>query len=197
MQIDTDLLYTWGAVAKKYPKNTVIFNEDDLALHFYQILEGKVKMYYINEDGKELAVGSFTDGHSFGEPPLFIEQNYPAAAMAQTDCVILKLSKEKFFALLKENSDIQTAILKVFASRIYNKIVYSKNIINQKPEYRIRSFLDNYKKQNCSNTNKILIPFTRQEIADFTGLRVETVIRTISAMSKSKKIEIREHKLYY
>jgi len=198
MHIDTDLLYTWGAVAKKVPKNTIIFYEDDPPLSFYQILEGTVKMSYTNEDGKDLTIGIFEKGNSFGEPPLFIEQPYPASAIAQTDCVLLKLSKTNFIAFLQENPDIQIKILKVFAWKIYNKIVFSKNIINHKPEYRIKYFLDNLKKQNnVTACQKMRIPYTRQEIADFTGLRVETVIRTISLMNKVKKIEIIDHKLFY
>lgn len=196
MHIDTDLLYTWGAVAVKVPKNTVIFFENDVPFSFYQILEGTVKMSYTNQDGKDLTVGIFTMGNSFGEPPLFIDQPYPASAIAQTDCILLKLSKPIFFSFLNENPDIQSKILKVFAWKIYNKIVFSKNIINHKPEYRIQSFLDNLKRQH-NTSEKMKIPYTRQEIADFTGLRVETVIRTLTRMSKRKKIEIIDHKLFY
>jgi len=198
MHIDTDLLYTWGAVAKKVPKNSIIFFENDAAISYYQILEGTVKMSYTNEDGKDLTVGIFNEGNSFGEPPLFIGQPYPASAMAQTDCVILKLSKTNFFSFLEENPEMQFKILKLFAWKIYNKIVFSKNIVNHKPEYRIQYFLDNLKKQqNISSSMKMKIPYTRQEIADFTGLRVETVIRTLSVMNKNKKIEIVDHKLFY
>ena len=198
MHIDTDLLYTWGAVAKKVPKNSIIFFENDVALSYFQILEGTVKMSYTNEDGKDLTVGIFNEGNSFGEPPLFIGQPYPATAIAQTDCIILKLSKNSFFSFLEENPEIQFRILKLFAWKIYNKIVFSKNIVNHKPEYRIQYFLDNLKKQNNVVASiKMKIPYTRQEIADFTGLRVETVIRTLSLMSKNKKIEIIDHKLFY
>ncbi|MDY0989594.1 cAMP-activated global transcriptional regulator CRP [Flavobacterium sp. ACN2] len=198
MHIDTDLLYTWGAVAKKVPKNSIIFFENDAAISYYQILEGTVKMSYTNEDGKDLTVGIFNEGNSFGEPPLFIGQPYPASAIAQTDCIILKLSKTNFFSFLEENSEMQFKILKLFAWKIYNKIVFSKNIVNHKPEYRIQYFLDNLKKQqNIASSMKMKIPYTRQEIADFTGLRVETVIRTLSLMNKNKKIEIVDHKLFY
>jgi CRP-like cAMP-binding protein len=198
MHIDTDLLYTWGAVAKKVPKNSIIFFENDAAISYYQILEGTVKMSYTNEDGKDLTVGIFNEGNSFGEPPLFIGQPYPASAIAQTDCIILKLSKTNFFSFLEENPEMQFKILKLFAWKIYNKIVFSKNIVNHKPEYRIQYFLDNLKKQqNIASSMKMKIPYTRQEIADFTGLRVETVIRTLSLMNKNKKIEIVDHKLFY
>ena len=48
---------------------------------------------------KNLTVGIFENGSSFGEPPLFIDQPYPASAVAQTDCVLLKLSKANFLNL--------------------------------------------------------------------------------------------------
>lgn len=197
MQIETDLLIHCGAIAKNIPRNSVIFHENDPAQSFYQILDGTVKISYTNEGGKELTLGIFEKGHSFGEYPLFIDQPYPTTATTQTDCIILKLSKEKFFLMLTENPAVQVNALRSFATQIYNKIAFFKNSINHKAEYRIRDFLDHLKKQNNCTSEKFLIPYTRQEIADFTGLRVETVIRTVSGMNKRKKIEIKNHKLYY
>ena len=31
MQIDLDLLFTWGAIAKEYMKNEIIFHEEESA----------------------------------------------------------------------------------------------------------------------------------------------------------------------
>ena len=74
-----------------------------------------------------------------------------------------------------------------------NKATTSKDIINQKPEFRIQAFLDTCKKSK----EKQIIAFTRQEIANFTGLRVETVIRTLSKMNQKNVVEIINHKIYY
>ncbi len=41
------------------------------------------------------------------------------------------------------------------------------------------------------------VPYTRQQIADQTGLAVEIVIRTLLRMNKEGKIKICKHKLYY
>jgi CRP-like cAMP-binding protein len=198
MQIDVDLLFTWGAVAKKYQKDEVVFYENDSAQFYYQIIDGAIKMFNINEDGKEFTQGIFYKGSSFGEPPLFIDEIYPASAIAIKDTTIIKLSKDKLFLIVNEYPEISQSFLKLMATRIFNKSISTKQIINQKPEFRIKSFLENYKKRNKINSNeRVLIPFTRQQIADFTGLRVETVIRTLSVMKKSKKVEITKHKLYF
>ncbi len=195
MQIDIDLLFTWGAIAKEYKKNEMIFYEDDMANFYFQIMDGSVKMYNTNDEGKEFTQGYFSNGQSFGEPPLLIEQIYPASAVAFQDNKIIKLSKDKFLKILDEYPSIQKKLLKLMACRIHSKAMTTKDIINQKPEFRILAFLNANKKSNDSL--KELVPFTRQEIANFTGLRVETVIRALTKMSKTNKVEIINHKIYF
>ncbi len=197
MQIDTDILFTWGAVAKKYHKNDLIFGEGETAQSYYQIYEGSVKMYYTCEDGKEVTLGIFNEGDSFGEPPLFNEETYQGTAIARCDAVVIKLCKFNFFAMLREYPLISNAFLTLFANRIYSRITSAKHLVSQRPEHRIRSFLETYKKDQNASDKKLLIPYTRQEIADFTHLRVETVIRTLTAMHRKNSLEIYNHKIYF
>ena len=195
MQIDLDLLFTWGAIAKEYKKNEIIFHEDESANFYYQIIEGCVRMFNSNDDGKEFTQGYFCGGQSFGEPPLFIDEKYPSTAVAFHDCKIIKLSKDKFLKIIDEYPNIQKQFLQLMAKRIHGKAKTSKDIINQKPEFRILAFLNAHKKGvgDC----KELVPFTRQEIANFTCLRVETVIRAFAKMKEANKIEINNHKIYF
>ncbi|ESU29223.1 CRP/FNR family transcriptional regulator [Flavobacterium limnosediminis JC2902] len=190
-----DLLYSWGAITKEYKKNEVIFQEDTAAGYYYQILEGCVRMFNVNDKGKEFTQAYFWCGQSFGEPPLLIGKDYPATAVAFRDCKIIKLPKDSFLKVLEEYPFIQKHFLDLLANRIYQKTKLAKDIINQKPEFRIVAFLNSQKK--CGSDEKMLVPFTRQEIANFTGLRVETVIRVFSRMKDSDKIEIVNHKIYY
>jgi CRP-like cAMP-binding protein len=197
MQIDIDLLFSWGAVAKKYKKNEIIFNEDEVAHFYYQIMEGSVRMFNSNDEGKEFTQGLFCKGNSFGEPPLFIDELYPSKAIAIQDCTIIKLSKDKFLKILDEYPSIQKSFLLLLANKIHSKSNTSKEIINQKPEFRIVAFLNTHKKKSECSNEKVLIPYTRQEIANFTGLRVETVIRVLCKMNTCDKLEIVNHKIYY
>lgn len=192
-QIDLELLLSYGAFCKEYDKGEILFYEGDEALYYYQIVEGSVKMYNANDDGKEYTQGYFSEGQSFGEPPLFIDQSYPASAMAFQDAKVLRLQKDRFWKVLDENPKIERHFLKLMARRIHNKATTSKDIINQKPEFRIQAFLDSCKKSK----EKEQIEFTRQEIANFTGLRVETVIRTLMKMKQKKIVDIVNHKIFY
>jgi CRP-like cAMP-binding protein len=197
MQIDIDLLFSWGAVAKKYKKNEIIFNEDEVAHFYYQIMEGSVRMFNSNDEGKEFTQGLFCKGNSFGEPPLFIDELYPSKAITLQDSTIIKLSKDKFLKILDEYPSIQKSFLLLLANKIHSKSNTSKEIINQKPEFRIVAFLNTHKKKSECSNEKVLIPYTRQEIANFTGLRVETVIRVLCKMNTCDKLEIVNHKIYY
>jgi CRP-like cAMP-binding protein len=196
MQIDLDILFTWGAIAKVYKKNETVFFEDEMANFYYQIIEGSVKMFNSNDEGKEFTQGYFSNGQSFGEPPLFIDETYPATALAFQESKIIKLSKDKFLKIMDEYPQIQKKFLKTLASRIHSKANTAKDIINQKPEFRVLSFLNSIKKTSETN-QKELVPFTRQEIANFTGLRVETVIRVFTKLKTCKKVDIIKHKIYY
>lgn len=196
MQIDLDLIFSYGAIAKEYKKNEVIFDEDEIANFYYQIIEGNIRMFNSNDDGKEFTQGYFSSGQCFGEPPLFIDEKYPATAVAFQDSKIIKLSKDKFLKILDDYPSIQKQFMILMAKRIHSKAKTSKDIINQKPEFRILAFLNAHKKgTDCKM--KELVPFTRQEIANFTGLRVETVIRAFAKMKACNKIEIINHKIYY
>lgn len=197
MALDVDLLFTWGATASVYKRNEVIFNEAEMASFYYQILTGKVKMLNRNEDGKEFTQGYFYDGDSFGEPPLFLNTSYPSTAIAVADCKVLKLSKEKFLKILDEYPNLQKEFLWLMCQKLYVKTLSLSSFVQRKTEDRISIFLQAQKRRLGNNGTKTLIPFTRQEIANFTGLRVETVIRVLCKMKTSKKVDIINHKIYY
>jgi CRP-like cAMP-binding protein len=196
--IAIDLLEKYGALKKSFDKNEIIFEEGNLPTHYYQIISGEVKMSNYNDDGREFIQGIFYKGQSFGEPPLFLNQNYPANAIAVEDAQILLLSKSSFMKLLEENATVSIKIIENLAQRLYYKSVMAAEMSTQEPEHRILKLIDhgiayfNFKKEE----NGYLINFTRQQIGDLTGLRVETVIRTIKALEKKGILKIINRKVY-
>ncbi len=194
--IESDILITYGASNQKIRKGDFVFHENADPHFYYQILEGEVKMISMSQDGKELIQGIFHPGQSFGEPPLFVSKPYPSSAIAMVDSVILKLSKEKLFTLMEDRPGISISILEAFAERIYKKAVIAKILSCSDPEEKIITFLDNYREE-IEATEPTKIPYTRQQIADSTGLCVETVIRTIKKLSLEQKVTIDKHKVYY
>ena len=196
--IAIDLLEKYGALKKSFDKNDIIFEEGNLPTHYYQIISGEVKMSNYNDDGREFIQGIFYKEQSFGEPPLFLNQNYPANAIAVEDAEILLLPKDNFMKLLQENATVSIKIIENLAQRLYYKSVMAAEMSTQEPEHRILKLIDhgiayfNFKKEE----NGYLINFTRQQIGDLSGLRVETVIRTIKALEKKGVLKIINRKVY-
>jgi len=196
--IPPELLEKYGALKKSFGKNEIIFEEGNLPAHYYQIISGEVKMSNYNDDGREFIQGIFYKEQSFGEPPLFLNQNYPANAIAVDDSEVLFLPKNNFLKLLEENPVISLKIIENLAQRLYYKSVMAAEMSTQEPEHRVLKLIDhgiayfNFKK----DANGYLINFTRQQIGDLTGLRVETVIRTIKALEKKGLLKIINRKVY-
>ena len=195
--IQQDLLLAWGGTFRKYEKNQPIFFEGNKPLFYYQVMEGTVRMANINDDGKEFIQGMFRKGDSFGEPVLFLDEPYPATAIANEACVVMRITKENFLYILKEYPDIHLSITRTLAARIYNKSIVSKEIAGEAPEHRIKTMLNLLKQQNnCRNNEPYKVELSRQQIADMTGLRTETVIRVMRKMHERGELHIEKGKVF-
>ncbi|SEB41861.1 cAMP-binding domain of CRP or a regulatory subunit of cAMP-dependent protein kinases [Tenacibaculum sp. MAR_2009_124] len=196
--IPQDTLFKYGATSKTFTKDEKIFSENDIARNYYQILKGAVKMSNFNDDGKEFIQGIFYKKQSFGEPPLFIDVPYPANAITLSDSEIILLPKEKLLHLLNEHRDIHLKITENLAKRLHYKAIIASEISGQEPMHRILRFFDYLKNDvhEQSSKSSFKIPYTRQQIADVLGLRVETVIRSIKNLEKKGEVKIISRKVY-
>ena len=73
-----------------------------------------------------------------------------------------------------------------------------KSIVYNAPEERIATLLKYLKDENknfCVKCNQLKL--TRQQIANMTGLRVETVIRAMRQMHEKGELTIERGKVYY
>ena len=196
--INPDLLKEYGGVTLNLQKGETIFEENGVPRYFFIVEKGEVKMNNYNEDGKEFIQGIFSQGRSFGEPPLFTNHKYPANAITTEESIILKLKKDRFFQLLKEHSDIHLAITSILAERLFYKASMVSQIASHHPQNSILKLL-NYLKFEVYKIEKAFayeVELTRQQIADLTGLRTETVIKTIKEMEKDGILQIKNRKVY-
>lgn len=203
VMIDPLVLQSYGAKEVQLQKEDVLFREGEEALNYFQIISGSIKMVTNSPEGQEFIQGVFKAHDSFGEPPLFCSFPYPSHAVALEPTVIMKLSKEKFFMLLRENFDVHLHLDKVLCQRLRYKSMVLSEISIYDPEHRIMSLLK-YLKADAGNqptpTNDqsegaFVVPFTRQQLADMTGLRVETVIRTVKKMEDEGKVQLKGRKI--
>lgn len=195
--IAVELIKQYGGQSIELEKDTILFREGDSPLYYYQIVAGSIKMVNYSYDGQEFIQGIFDDNESFGEPPLFANFKYPSDAIAMKDTVLLKLRKESFFTLLKENFEVHLKFSEVFSRRLKYKSMILREISSYAPDHRVLTLINYFKAQSgVPKGEKFQIPYTRQQIADMTGLRVETVIRSVSRLKEEGKISVIKHKIY-
>ena len=195
--IDIDVLLALGAAYKKLKAGELIFHEGGTSIFYHQLVSGSVKWINIDDDGKEFIQYLIGPGECFGEMPLFDGEPFAATAIAETDSIIIRLQASLFHQLLMERPDIHFAFSKMMSQRIRYKFLLLKELSKHDPENSIISLL-NYLKQTkknvCGKCNKVNL--TRQQIANMTGLRVETVIRTMRNMHDKGRLVIQKGKVY-
>ncbi len=198
MNIDENLLYSLGAEIRDYKKRETVFKEGDHALYYFQISEGKVKLNNYNEDGKEFIHNILGKKQSFGEAMLFLSQDYPINAICLEDSRIIRLPKNNFFEMISQHPDLSLEMNACFSQEIYYKLKMMQSLASQNPMQRLIGLLDylkSYHDEECHHC--FHIAFTRQQIANLTGLRVETVIRTLKKMEKEGSITLQDRKILY
>ena len=199
--IKAEILIKYGAKAVGLKKNQILFHEGAEANFYYEVDEGTIKLVSYSEEGQEFIQSIFNDGDSFGEPPLFCNFPYPSSAIALADSVVWKLSKENLFRLLRENFEIHLTLDQVLCQRLKYKSMILSEISFYDPEHRINSLLKYLKESNKEridqfDENGYQVPLTRQQLADMSGLRVETVIRTVKKMEENGSLKLIDHKIY-
>lgn len=195
MIIPETLIEQYGGKKISFGKGQPIVDQGSEALHYYQVKSGEVKMVNYSPEGQEFIQGLFAEGESFGEPALFGEFPYPASAIASTDCEVYKLTRHHFFDLLEKNFDIHRKFNYLLSQRLQYKGMLLNEISSHPPEHRIMTLLGFLKTKLTSNGEQFEVPYTRQQLADMTGLRVETVIRAIKKMEGEGHLQVRNHKI--
>ncbi len=198
MNIAPELLYSYGAEDKHYRKGEFIYREGDQALYYYQIIKGKIKQNNYNEEGKEFIQNILGGEQSFGDPMLFLDKFYMMNAVSLTDVDLIRLPGKKFLELLRKNPKISLEMNACLSQRLYFNAIMLQAMSSPNPLLRLKGLLDylkSYHDDDCDHS--FYVELTRQQIANLTGLRVETVIRTLKKMEEQGIVRIENRKILY
>lgn len=197
MLINEKLLLQYGGVMVNYEQNQEIFVEGAVSKYYFQIKKGIVELNNYDDEGKEFTQHILFEGHSIGESFLVVDMPYTVNAVAKSNCEVYKISKSEFLRMLDENPEVSLQLFKLVAHRLSDKYYMMFALISQNPESKIESIFNYLKKNsNFEYPFSYEIPLTRKQIANLTGLRVETVIRTVKKMENKNKVRIRNRKIF-
>ena len=150
-----------------------------------------------NDQGREFVKGYFTDEQSFGEPPFFNHMPYPASAIAMADSSVWECPYDSFIRLLAENFEAHLKLTQVLCGRLMYKSMMMTEMAVEEANHRLTTLIEYFRRSENGAGGGYLVPYTRQQLADMTGLRVETVIRTIKSMEAEGRLRIEEGKIIW
>lgn len=198
MNIEPELLYSFGAEVKIYQPGELIYREGDHVVYYYQILKGKLKLNNYNEEGKEFIHNILGEHQSFGDSMLFLEKFYVMNAVCLTACEIIRLPKSSFMDMLEKHPHVSLEMNACLSQKLYFKAIMLQSMSSQNPALRLKGLLDYLKSYHDGDCGQCFqVELTRQQIANLTGLRVETVIRALKKMEKEGNLKIENRKILY
>jgi CRP-like cAMP-binding protein len=168
-----------------YARNSEIFGENEPAEYLYKVVSGSVRTYKILNDGRRQVGGFHLVGDIFG---LEFADEHSLSAEAITDCKILVVKRSALNALAGRDASVARQLLTLTGCelrRVQNRIL----LLIKNAQERVAGFLLEMARRD-SPSDVIELPMSRQDIADYLGLTIETVSRTLWALENCGAIEI-------
>jgi len=168
-----------------YARNTEMFGEGDPAEYLYKLVSGVVRTSKILSDGRRQIGGFYLPGDVFG---LESGDEHTLAAEAVTDTKVLIVKRSVLAALAARNSTVARELYMLTARelrRAQERIL----LLVKSAQERVASFLLEMTERAPAG-NTIDLPMSRQDIADYLGLTIETVSRTLTSLESAATIEV-------
>jgi CRP/FNR family nitrogen fixation transcriptional regulator len=168
-----------------YPRNAEIYGENEAADYLYKVVSGTVRTYKVLNDGRRQIGGFYLPGEIFG---LEFTDDHTLSAEAMTDAKVLVIKRSALEALAARDASISHQLFALTGCelrRVQERIM----LLIKSAQERVASFLLEMADHGAAG-NAIDLPMSRQDIADYLGLTIETVSRTLTSLESSAAIEV-------
>lgn len=177
----------------RYKKKQIIYSEGNHPNQLYYILSGKVKVFKINEDGKELVIELFSAGDFVGYIALLERSTYKDTAEALEDTELAIIPREDFDELVDKNQEIARKFIQLLAKNISEKenqlLNLAYNSLRKKVANALLIIQGKYRK---NKEEPFAIDISRENLATVAGTATESLIRTLGDFKNEKLIDIHE-----
>jgi CRP/FNR family transcriptional regulator, nitrogen oxide reductase regulator len=174
------------ADVRHFAKGETIF-EQEAPSAFYAIASGRVKIFKMMPNGKDVILEVFGPGDPLGAVAAYMERPFPASASALEDTTCVVIPRRAFFGLLESNPSLVRGLLLGLTTRLVELTNRLAELTGGRIEPRFaRLFLKLGSEMGGADRGGTFIPLalSRQELADMTGTTIETCIRIMSRWNK-------------
>jgi CRP/FNR family nitrogen fixation transcriptional regulator len=144
-------------------------------------------------EGRRQIAGFYFAGDVFG---LESVKQHSVAAQATTNVKVRIFKKRALTALASSNLEVADRLLALTTRELARKQDHLLHLVSTTAEERIISFLiEMIQRASPREDNLIHLPMARRDIADYLGLTLETVSRTLWDFERRGAIEISGHSI--
>jgi CRP/FNR family transcriptional regulator, nitrogen fixation regulation protein len=167
----------------RFARNAEIYGEDEPAEYLYQVISGAVRTYRMLDDGRRQIGAFYLPGDIFG---VEAGEAHLSSAEAISDAQILVVKRSAVMARAEHEKDLAKQLWTLTVRELQRMHEHSMVLIKSAEE-RLAGFLLEMAGRN-SAAQSIELPMSRQDIADYLGLTIETVSRTFTQLAQSGTI---------
>lgn len=180
-----------SAYTRKVSKNELLFRVGEKDDMLYIISSGRIRIYQLNESGREQTIRILNPGDFTGEVAIFQSDrrhhSYAVAALDTTVCMIRKADLDNH---LDNYPEITRRILADVTQRLQVSEKQTTQVGIENVASRIVAFLADYVVDENNHTF-VDLPMTRKDLASYLGTTPETISRKFSALEEQDLI--RQH----
>ncbi len=167
-------------------RNAEIYGEGEPAEYVYKVISGVVRTYKLLSDGRRQINAFVLPGDVFGLEGAE-EHRFTAEAIADTTLVFVKRSA--LTALAARDGEVANDLWMMAAADLRRAHEHMLLLGRKSAQERIAAFLlEMVERAEASDT--VDLPMSRLDIADYLGLTIETVSRTLTLLENAATIEL-------
>lgn len=178
---------------KTFPPDSVIIEEHDYIKNVPIVLSGSIKVFKLDEDGKEILLYYIKPGESCVMSFLGAACNGTSKirAIVEEQAEVLILPVYKAIDLIRDNPAWLEFIFQLYNRRFEELLAVVNAVVFQNVDDRLWDLLKT--KVKMLNTTELIT--THQQLADELGTAREVVSRLLKQLEKTNKIQLGRNKI--
>lgn len=182
-----------AGITMKFAKRQAVFHSGEPASRFYEVLDGTLMLFTVLPDGRRQILEIIPRGWVCG---FATDGAYDGSCEALTDATLMSYSR----AEMEADDPVRSRLLHRAEDQLCVLHDQALTLGRKDAEERLATFLMRFLPgkaiQHCRNLkgpsakSLVHIPMSRTEIADYLGLTVETVSRTITALADKGIVQV-------
>ena len=174
----------------QYRPNEPVFTQEEIVTSCYNVLEGVMRLYKLLPDGRRQIVGFALPGDFLG---LSVNDRHGISADAVGPVVVCRFVRKSFSRFVEDKPNVLRRINEFVARDLGEARDQMVLLGRRSAEEKVATFLVKWRDRLAQigpATAITPLPMSRQDIADYLGLTLETVSRTFTKLERDGVIEI-------